>query len=148
MGARQYEQSTRLGEDEDEFEKEKISVSSSSLDTTTPQQKRGGDDRCQRAGADGLRIRYRKRRHRHGGGFPQPTCTPAWSRWQRSGPRKWMCVCVCLALHSARLLRPTFAGVEIRKSRPPGRLEGPRTYLLHSAVVLRRPSFGGSPVPS
>ena len=77
---------TRLGKDEDEDEKEKISVSSSSFDTSTPQQKQGGDDGCQGGGADVPQIRHRNRRHRHGGGFPQPTCTPAWSRWQRSGP--------------------------------------------------------------
>ena len=41
-----------------------------------------------------------------------------------------LCVCVCLALNSARLLGPPFAEVGIRKSRPPGNPEGPRHYLL------------------
>ena len=39
-----------------------------------------------------------------------------------------VCVCVCLAFHSARLLGPPFAEVGIRKSRPPGNSEGPRNY--------------------
>ena len=41
-----------------------------------------------------------------------------------------VCVCVCLVLHSSRLLGLPFAEVGIRKSRPPGSPEGPRCYLL------------------
>ena len=41
-----------------------------------------------------------------------------------------VCVCVCVVLHSSRLLVSPFAEVGIRKSRPPGSPEGPRRYLL------------------
>ena len=41
-----------------------------------------------------------------------------------------VCVCVCVALHSARLLGPPFAEVGICKSRPRGNPEGPRHYPL------------------
>ena len=39
-------------------------------------------------------------------------------------------LCVCLVIHSSRLLGSPFAEVGMRKSRPPGSPEGPRCYLL------------------
>ena len=41
-----------------------------------------------------------------------------------------VCVCVCVDLHSSRLLGSPFAEVGIRESRPPGSPEGPRRYPL------------------